>query len=409
MYKYDYIYNKSDYKETLMKETVYHYNEDHAGKSVWSSWKRKNISTKTKKNSLLMLSSIGEVTCFQENVHMLSKRNENWGFYLVVEGKGSFRIHGKTIYFSQGDIFIIAPQFINMTFNISSQFLVLQSLQIVNSIGVHHMCIHDISEIELYHPSSFEKLVSLYDNIVLKMEKQQHDSITECVILQDVFAFLYEVEHQCFSTEHADPIRAIYDEINSFPGQLYSIQELAQKSGLGIRTLQRRFKEQIGCSIQNLITICRVGSARLLLQNTFLSISEIAFRCGYRDAALFSKVFKLETGMPPNEFRKKNNQMKTFTNTSNLASGLKSTKHGGIKELSSRQKQLLWLINEQRNISINDLSKKLKINPSAVQKHIESLKKEKILQHSGPKRGGLWIISRPDAVPIADNAFSEKR
>ena len=112
--------------------------------------------------------------------------------------------------------------------------------------------------------------------------------------------------------------------------------------------------------------------------------------------------------MPPNEFRKKNNQMKAFTNTSNLASGLKSTKQGGIKEFSSRKKQLLWLINEQRNISINKLSQKLKINPSAVQKHIESLKKEKILQHSGPKRGGLWIISRPDAVPIVDSAFTGK-
>ena len=99
--------------------------------------------------------------------------------------------------------------------------------------------------------------------------------------------------------------------------------------------------------------------------------------------------------MSANEFRKKNSNTGNYTYTSNLTSSVILKKDGGVKELSPRKKEILWLINEKRNISIRELAKKMQINPSAVQKHIESLKKEKILQRSGPRNGGVWIITRP--------------
>ena len=333
--------------------------------------------------------------CFPEQAHLLSKRNEDWRFFLVVQGNGSFRIHNETHFFSQGDIIAIAPQFVNVTFNISSSFLTLQTFYIANTVGVQHLCIREIPEIALFRPANFSEMSAMHDNIVQKIENQTQESVTECTILQTVFSFLYEIERRCFSVKYGDPINTIYNEINNFPGRNYSIQELAQKSSLSVRTLQRRFKKQIGCSIQNLITICRIGFARLLLQNTILPVSEIAYRCCYQDVSHFSTTFKQITGMSANEFRKKNSNSKNYTYTSNLASSVILSKHGGVKELSSRKKEILWLINEKRNISIQELAKKMKINPSAVQKHIEALKKEKILQRSGPRNGGIWIISRP--------------
>ena len=378
-----------------MKEPMFYYWESNIDHTRKYDWKRKNISSGRIKNSLLILESVGEIICFPEQVHVLSKRNEPWLFYLVTQGKGSFRLHHETVFFSPGDVIIIAPQFVNTTFNILSSFLVLQNLYITNTIGIRHMCIQEVPEIAVFHPVNFNKFLLLHESIVQKMENQLSDSVSECSILQDVFAFLYEMEHQCFSMEYLDPVRTIYNEINSLPGRVYSIQELAQKSGLSVRTLQRRFKKQIGCSIQSLITICRIGFARQLLQNTFLSVAEIATRCCFKNVAYFSKTFKQETGISPNEFRKKNRNLQHYTNTSNLTSGLKSINQGGVKELSPRKKQILWLMNEKRNISIHELAEKMKINHSAVQKHIESLKKEKILQRSGPKRGGFWIISRP--------------
>ena len=379
-----------------MKDPLFIYREWNINKSYQHYWLKKNKSTLSEGiHSLLTIDSVGTMRYDPEEAYLLSKRNRHWSFHIVTEGNGSFRLHGKTFYFSPGNMFVIAPQFSNVIFNIASPDLVLKNIFIENSIGVQDLCQRDVPDVTLFHPADLNKLLSIHNEILYKMEHQLNADVTAVSILQSVFSFLYEVEHQCFEMEYSDPVNMIYHKINSFPDKSYSIRELAQNSGLNIRTLQRKFKKQIGCSIQDLITTCRICLARNLLINTFLPIAEIASRCCYKDVCFFSKIFKEKTGVSPNDFRKKNSVEKNFTNTSNLTTGIKSTNCCGTKELSPPQKQLLWLINEQRNISIRSLAAKMNSNTSAVQKHIESLKREKILHRSGSRRGGYWIITHP--------------
>ena len=373
-----------------MNESIFNYREEHYDNTRMCYWERKNINTQLIRNSLLTLNLVGITTYSPDNAHLLNKKDECWCFYLVMQGKGSFRQHHQTVFFAPGDLIVRAPQIVDVTFNISSPFLLLKSLKIRNSIGMWSLCSQNIQNISVFHPLVFEKLVSLHENIMESMEKQSTD--IECSVLQKVFAFLYETEHHCFAMEYLDPIRTIYNEINSFPDRSYSISELAQKGGLSVRTLQRRFKKQMGCSIQNLITTCLIGLARQLVQSTSLSITEIASLCYYKKIAIFSKTFKQQTGISPNEFRK--SLPHTFTNTSNLTNHLKSVRYKGKKELSSIEKSILWLINEQRNISIQEIAHKMKISLSAAKKCIEALKKNKMLRRGGPRHGGYWIISQ---------------
>ena len=46
-------------------------------------------------------------------------------------------------------------------------------------------------------------------------------------------------------------------------------------------------------------------------------------------------------------------------------------------------------------ISRKELSEKLNINPSAVQKHIQKLKLEGTIKRIGSDRGGHWEIIKP--------------
>jgi ATP-dependent DNA helicase RecG len=52
------------------------------------------------------------------------------------------------------------------------------------------------------------------------------------------------------------------------------------------------------------------------------------------------------------------------------------------------------LISEKPNITRKELSDKLQINPSAVQKHIEKLKNEGIIIRVGSDKKGHWTIIR---------------
>ena len=68
---------------------------------------------------------------------------------------------------------------------------------------------------------------------------------------------------------------------------------------------------------------------------------------------------------------------------------------GGQKkwsELSQRQQEMVGLIEKNPKISRRELSEKLGINPSAVQKHIEALKNKSILKRVGSAKGGHWEV-----------------
>lgn len=61
-------------------------------------------------------------------------------------------------------------------------------------------------------------------------------------------------------------------------------------------------------------------------------------------------------------------------------------------EPNANQRKILSLMVDNPAISRRELSKKLNINQSAIQKHIEKLKKKGLLRRVGPAKGGYWEI-----------------
>ncbi|MFC1546389.1 ATP-binding protein [bacterium] len=73
----------------------------------------------------------------------------------------------------------------------------------------------------------------------------------------------------------------------------------------------------------------------------------------------------------------------------------KVVRKGGQKrwsELTDRQQEIIGIISNNPKISRAKLSLILKINESALQKHIEKLKEKKVLKRVGPAKGGHWKI-----------------
>lgn len=81
--------------------------------------------------------------------------------------------------------------------------------------------------------------------------------------------------------------------------------------------------------------------------------------------------------------------------------GKENDKEGGMKggmkkpeitNISDRQKEILDIIYENPQITIDEISEKMKIYRSAVQKHIEKLKKKDVIRYSGSPKSGYWEI-----------------
>ncbi len=82
------------------------------------------------------------------------------------------------------------------------------------------------------------------------------------------------------------------------------LQDIAQTVYLSQSHLSRTFKHLTGKSVVEFIQELRLAKAEEMLAATDLSVTEIAGRVGFKDAAYFTTCFKNRHGVSPLQFRK---------------------------------------------------------------------------------------------------------
>ncbi len=81
------------------------------------------------------------------------------------------------------------------------------------------------------------------------------------------------------------------------------IDEVASIMGVSSRYLRREFSSTFGTGIVEYVTELRLRKARRMLEETSLSILEVALDCGFSSSQYFDRVFRKSTGMTPLCFR----------------------------------------------------------------------------------------------------------
>ena len=81
-------------------------------------------------------------------------------------------------------------------------------------------------------------------------------------------------------------------------------EQLAAIACMGQTKLRSSFKEAYGCTITEYIQSRRLAHAEFLLLQTDFNISQVAEAVGYHHAGRFSSLFKKNTGLFPDEYRR---------------------------------------------------------------------------------------------------------
>jgi YesN/AraC family two-component response regulator len=80
-------------------------------------------------------------------------------------------------------------------------------------------------------------------------------------------------------------------------------QEIAEAVGVSKNYLSEIFRHELGLSPWDYLTRLRLQKAKELLCSTGDSITTVAAQTGFDDSAYFSRVFRKNTGMSPQEYR----------------------------------------------------------------------------------------------------------
>ena len=86
----------------------------------------------------------------------------------------------------------------------------------------------------------------------------------------------------------------------------FNVTECIEKSGYHADYFRRVFKKHTSMSPLSYLNHLRMEHAKeLLLWENFLSVKDVAERCGFKDSLYFSTCFKRQVGLSPLAFRKK--------------------------------------------------------------------------------------------------------
>lgn len=118
-----------------------------------------------------------------------------------------------------------------------------------------------------------------------------------------------------YQQEYIRRIHDLQDYIEAHSEEAHTSEQLAEISGFSKYHFHRIFKSITSESIFEYVTRTRLEQiASMLVSRPDLSITDIAYRFGFSDSAVFSRSFKKHHGIKPSEFKQKySNNCKDFS------------------------------------------------------------------------------------------------
>lgn len=130
----------------------------------------------------------------------------------------------------------------------------------------------------------YERLMAFYSSII-EAEQNQSNNLSSIVITT--------MEYIQANLEH----------------DLY-LEKISQQMGISTKYLSKIFKEQTGNNLTDYISFLRISKAKKLLNESDISINEVAEKVGIYNRTTFLRTFKKYEGVSPVEFKKLNEKRK---------------------------------------------------------------------------------------------------
>lgn len=253
------------------------------------------------------------ITCFYQ-VGMQAILPTNWQgdnlklpdskLHYVQQGEIVITLYGTTITASKGDLILIPANTVHSCRLTENRFAELSwchfSLKIGSEDYFKNYILPPVVHVEDHNTVNelFQLLFSSHD-----MEESCQKLVSTTAICSLV-QYYFEHSSVLRSNTEADRIRQVIAYIDEHYDESITVEQLAKLANYSESHLSKCFRDTTGLPPMRYLNNVRIKQAKLLLQFSDEPVGVIMERCGFTDAAYFSRVFKKVIGYPPQTFRR---------------------------------------------------------------------------------------------------------
>lgn len=245
-------------------------------------------------------------------------------FQFFIRGKRKFFVDNENYVCSEGSLIVIDSEQVHNTYSHKELFheRILLSFekdkfeQILSVMGLdlNHFFLHHRGLIQIPEEDR-EYVENLLGDIAEEVHKKQpnyqlvvHLRLAEFLIYLERMQHKGKKERQSGGT-HSHELNQTVNQVTSYIRahykEVHSLDELAQAFYLNKSYLSRIFKKATGYTVTEYINIYRIQESQKLLEDTDMSIADVAQAVGYENMTYYNRVFKKYVETSPLQYRKK--------------------------------------------------------------------------------------------------------
>ena len=238
----------------------------------------------------------------------------------VKSGFLTVNISGENYIGKPGDAFVVSPGNLHFmgsqtgtvdyfTFLLPLKYIAFRSDdmlddKLIEPLNSGHLMISP--EIKDTVKEQCEQLARVYAAEIDKSESKITGQIRKKIVL---LQFIHELWKKGFIVENDTTGRnTVEKEMVSYIQQNYTgkilLREFGEQFHLSEKYISRYFKEHFHITLSQYVTYLRLEHAKQMLQETDISVTEVAMQSGYQNISYFIRSFKKTYGVSPLKYRK---------------------------------------------------------------------------------------------------------
>lgn len=241
--------------------------------------------------------------------------HKEYELYYLISGTTKYFIDDKIFFVEPRNFVLIPPNAYHMTdseaclnterilISIPQELLTPTLMPIVKDLCLNNNPIV-LPQNKLLTPL---KLLELMESE--EAQKQEYETSKYLIDLYIQELLIYIHRYRTKDVHVLSDTEKLMEKISRYIAENYgselSLKALGKEFGISESHLSRQFKGITDMGLKDYINHIRILNAEKLLENTTMSITQIAQHCGYSDSNYFSTLFKSFKGMSPSSYRNK--------------------------------------------------------------------------------------------------------